>query len=197
MPPLIFWDQLTHQAKSFKPKLMLIELKSIEEEGEQFQFNQASDELEGAFEDLIGEADFNADIEIRPLGNTFHVSGSIESHYPELCSQCGHEIDVPIKNKINEIIVIEKERPRNTQVSQSQQEFKDSGPAVTYINDYTLDLKEFLHEMMAAGIKPYPQCADSALCESRQYKAPYLKKGEENRGHPGFATLKDFKVNKH
>jgi uncharacterized protein len=176
---------------------MLVDLKSIEEEGEQFQFTQSSEEMEGAFDDLIGSNEFKADIEIKPLGNTYQIHGSIESHYPELCSQCGHDIDVLLKNRINEIVVVEKQRPRNTQVSQSQQEFKDSGPAVTYINDHTLNLKEFLHEMMAAGIRPYPQCEDTGLCESRQYKAPYVKKPEEKTGHPGFASLKNFKVSKH
>lgn len=174
---------------------MLIDLQSIEEEGKDFSFDELSDEMKGAFSDLIGEAPFKISIEIKPLGNTFQVHGNLKSHYPERCSLCGHDIDVPLQNKINEIVVIEKARPRNTQVSQSQQNFDSSGPSVTYINEPQFDLKEFLHEMMASGFSLYPKCADNIECEKRQF---HLQQDDEEEspstGHPGFAALKNFKT---
>ena len=172
---------------------MLIDLQSIDENGKDYNFNELSEELEGSFKDLIGETPFKISLEIKPLGNTFQVLGKVQSEYKEVCSKCGYDIDVPLENKINEILVIEKERPRNTQVSQSQQNFDSSSPAVTYLNSPDFDLSEFLHEMMAAGFNVYPQCADQTLCESRQYKENVVT--PENRGgHPGFAALKDMKI---
>lgn len=174
---------------------MLIDLKSIDENGKDYKFDELSDELLGAFQDLIGDTPFKIHLDIRPLGNTYQVLGSVHSEYSEVCSKCGFEIDIPLQNRINEILVIEKERPRNTQVSQSRQNFDSGVPAVTYINTSQFDLKEFLHEMMAAGFDLYPTCADQDTCESRRFKDPLITP-EERIGHPGFSALKNLKVSK-
>lgn len=175
---------------------MLVDLQSIGEEGKDYNFDELSDELTGAFNDLIGETPFKIDIEIKPLGNTYQVLGQVKSQYKEVCSLCGYDIEVPLSNRINEIVVIEKARPRNTQVSQSQQNFEGSGPSVTYINDSQFDLKEFLHEMIAAGFNIYPQCADRTVCESRQHRDPIVDESNKT-GHPGFEALKNIKLTKH
>ena len=174
---------------------MLIDLKSIDEDGKDYNFDELSDELLGAFSDLIGEnTAFKIQIEIRPLGNTFQVMGTVASEYDEVCSKCGYDVSLPLKARINEIVVIEEQRPRNTQVSQSRQNFDSSSPAVTYINDSCFDLKEFLHEMMATGFADYPQCVDKKLCESRQFKDPSIS---PSKGHPGFEALKGIKITNH
>ncbi len=175
---------------------MLIDLKSIDENGKDYNFDELSDELTGAFNDLVGEAPFKIQLEIRPLGNTYQILGTVKSQYQEACSKCGYDVDLDLQSKINEILVIEKERPRNTQVSQSKQNFASEGPAVTYINDSQFDLKEFLHEMMAAGFDLYPKCSDKELCKSRRYTDKYVSQ-EERLGHPGFEALKDLKVSKY
>lgn len=172
---------------------MLIDLQNIDENGKDYNFDELSDELSGAFGDLIGSKPFKINIEIKPLGNTFQVTGGLQSQYAETCSRCGHDIDVPLQNSINEIVVIEKARPRNTQVSQSQQNFDSFAPSVTYINEPTLDLKEFLHEMMAASFNVYPVCADTQKCESQQFKQEPDNEPEIKVGHPGFAALKGLK----
>ncbi len=176
---------------------MLIDLQSIDENGKDYNFDELSDELVGAFNDLVGEAPFKVQLHVQPMGNTYLVNGSVHSEYSAVCSKCGYDVDLPLDNKINEIVVIEKERPRNTQVSQSQQNFDASSPAVTYVNSSTFDLREFLHEMMASGFSLYPKCTDETLCDSRQHKDVLIAAPEEKRGHPGFAALKDLKVSKH
>lgn len=175
---------------------MIIDLTSIDENGKDYKFDELSDELRGAFTDLIGETPFKIQIEIKPMGNTYHMVGRVESQYNEVCSKCGYDIELGLSNRINEIVVIEEARPRNTAVSQSKQNFDGQGPAVTYINETAFDLQEFLHEMMAAGFALYPQCLDEVLCESRQYKLPLTPEPEKKPGHPGFAALKDIKISK-
>ncbi len=187
---------MTQRADYINSKAMLIDLKSIDEAGKDYNFDELSDETLGTFKDLIGDTPFKIELNIRPLGNTFQVHGAVNSEYNEVCSKCGYEIDLPLQNRINEILVIEKERPRNTQVSQSRQNFDTSAPSVTYINDSHFNLTEFLHEMMAAGMELYPQCKDTEVCESRRYKEPLIT-DEERPGHPGFAALKNLKVSKH
>jgi uncharacterized metal-binding protein YceD (DUF177 family) len=173
---------------------MIIDLKSIDENGKAFIFDRKSEGLKSSFDDLLGQNDFNIEIDIKPLGNTFQVKGYINSHSLDSCSKCGYEIDVPLKGSINEIIVIEKARPRNTQVSQSQQNFDSSGPSVTYVNDSTIDLFEFLHEMIAANLNLYPICQDQQKCETQQFKLAIEEVKEVKVGHPGFAALKNLKV---
>lgn len=172
---------------------MIIDLKSIDENGKDYNFDEQSEELFGALTDLIKDSPFKVDLRVEPLGNTYQVSGSFSSHYVDICSRCAHDLNVPLMGKINEIVVIEKPRPRNTQVSQSQQNFDSSGPSVTYINDSSLDLREFLHEMMAASLDLYPVCVDAKKCERQQPRE--LKEAMKPPvGHPGFEALKDFKA---
>ena len=172
---------------------MIIDLQSIDFEGKDYHFNQDSDELLGAFKDLIGTADFDIKLFISPLGNTYQITGALSSEYPEKCSRCGYDIQVPLKNKINEIVVIEKQRPRNTQGSQSQPNFESEGPEVTYINSSDFDLKEFLYEMMASGFAKYPACEDRQKCDQQRFEV-VDEVVEEPQGHPGFAALKNFKT---
>ena len=175
---------------------MLFDLTTIGEDGKNFNFDELSDEVMGAFKDLIGETPFKISFNIRTLGNTWQVLGEVQTQYPEVCSKCGYDIELNLNSRINEIIVLEKARPRNTAVSQSQQNFDSEGPSVTYINDSTINLNEFLHEMMAAGFALYPKCQDEPTCEARQFRDPVVKV-EPQKGHPGFAALKDLKVSKH
>ena len=172
---------------------MIIDLNTIDAEGKDYHFTQDSDELVGAFKDLIGKADYSINLFISPLGNTYQITGAVKSQYPERCSRCGYDIDVPLQAKINEIVVIEKQRPRNTQGSQSQPNFESDGPQVTYLNSPDLNLEEFLHEMMAAGFDKYPKCSDRKKCDEQRYEI-VDEVIEEPKGHPGFAALKNFKT---
>lgn len=171
---------------------MIIDLLSIDSEGRSFQYTEASDELKGAFSDLIGDSSFNVELTVSPLGNTYQIKGIVSSSYSDCCSRCGYDIDVPLANKVNEIIVIEEERPRNTQVSQSQKSF-DDGPQVTYINSSNFDLKEFLYEMLAAGFQEYPRCEDLKKCDDQKYVL-VNEDLPKTKGHPGFAALENIKV---
>ncbi|MCB0378709.1 MAG: DUF177 domain-containing protein [Bdellovibrionales bacterium] len=170
---------------------MIIDLLSIDEEGKTFSFNESSDEVESLFTDLIGKNPFTIEVLVKPLGNSYQIQGRIQSHYGDVCSRCGYDIEVPLNGRMNEIVVIEKERPRNTQVSQSQRSLDESGPDVTYLKSPEFDLAEFLHEMMAASQNRYPRCVDEAQCEAQQ--AP-VQESQAPSGHPGFAALKNIKL---
>lgn len=170
---------------------MKIDLSLIDEQGKSFEFDELSPELHGLFNDLLGDAPYKVNIELKALGNSYQAHGSATSHYTDTCSRCGYEVDVPINTKINEILVIEKERPRNTQVSQSRQSFDSTSPAATYLNDASFDLGEFIHEIFAASFEIYPACKDQEKCKKQQFQQ---QSDEKPIGHPGFDALKDFKA---
>ncbi len=172
---------------------MLIDLLTITESGISCDFDEFSSEMSGAFTDLIEQVPFNIHITINPLANAYRISGKFSSRSMEICSRCGYDIHYPLENFINEIIIIEEQRPKNTQVSQSSRNFDKENPSVTYINKPQFDLKEFFHEIVAASLDPFPVCKDPEVCQSRQFvlKGTNIDKFE---GHPGFALLKNFKV---
>lgn len=172
---------------------MRIDLKLIDEDGKDLQFNQSSDETLGLFKDLIGENPFHIDLKLSPLGNSYQLMGQIQSEYAEICSLCGEDITVPIGSRVHEIIVVEKQRPRNTQVSQSQQNFDSNSPSVTYLNEPYLEITELLHELMASSLTPFPKCTDEKACEQRQEKIRQVM-AENATGHPGFEALKGLKL---
>ena len=170
---------------------MVIDLFNIDEKGRSYCFDESDNEWKKAFLDLVEESAFCVSMEIQPMAGAYRISGGFQSHYRETCSRCGYSIQVPIKNSINEIVVIEKQRPRNTHCSQARRNFDKDEPSVTYINESQLDLKEFLHELIASCLDMFPVCSDSKICQARQYD--FKKEEFSMGGHPGFASLKNLK----
>lgn len=173
---------------------MRIDLQNIDDDGKSFHCKDLSEDLKGSFKDLIGDNDFKIDFEIRPLGNTFQVLGQMETRYSDVCSLCAEDIQVPLQARINEILVIEEKRPRNAQVSQSQQNFDPTNPAATYLNEPYLEADEFLHEIMAAAFHNFPSCVDKEACEERQIQLKEKIANQQSLGHPGFEALKGIKL---
>ena len=169
---------------------MVIDLFNIDEKGRSYRFDESSSEWKEAFVDLIKESPFCISMEIQFMAGAYRISGGLQSHYRETCSRCGYPIQIPMKSSINEIVVIEKQRPRNTHSSQGRRNFDKNEPSVTYINESQLDLKEFLHELIASCLEMFPVCPDSEICQSRQYD--FKKEERSMGGHPGFASLKNL-----
>lgn len=172
---------------------MLIDLLTIPKNGYSYKFDESSSETNEVFVDLIGNEPFKIHLTIKPMAEAYKVSGGFSSHCFEVCSRCGYEIYCPFKGTISEIIIIEKQKPRNTQVSQSSINFDFKQPSVTYINKPQFDLKEFLHEIMASSLESFPVCEDFKICQSRQFHL-VSEKIETSPVHPSFSLLKDFKV---
>jgi len=195
----MFFGDIDTLGENAKPRPMIVDLKKIGFEGEHHHFDEKSEELHGVLTDLVGSYPFVVDLEIFPLGNTYQVRGYFHFTYDEDCSRCGYDITLPTKNKINELLVKEKERPRKVQSvhEQKTEDLDSSIPSVTYLTSDDFNLGEFLHEMVAFAMSSYPACEDVALCESRMFKVDEAPEDEEApvKGHPGFAALKKLKLN--
>ena len=173
---------------------MVINLKSIDFDGESFRFDHKSEELHGAFQDILGNNPFAVDLHIGIMGNSFQVHGQFESSYQDVCSRCGYDISVPVRNKINEVLVKEKERPRQSKSvhGQNSLDFDVNLPSVTYVHTDEFNLSEFLHEVVAFSMKRYPVCEDTKVCDSRAHKLE-PEQDIQSKGHPAFAALKKMK----
>ena len=91
-------------------KPMILNLRALKEEGEEFHFDRSSEEFAGVLDDIIGDREFSVDLEVQRLGNSFQVRGRFATSYGDCCSQCGYDLDVKVADTVNEILVIEKER---------------------------------------------------------------------------------------
>ena len=173
---------------------MKINLKAITEEGESFHFDRTTEEFNGVLDDIIGSRDFNVDVEIRPIGNSYEMRGRFTASYGDSCSKCGYDLDVDVDNKINEILVIEEARPRHSQSvhGQNSVKFDGKGPAVTYLNSDEFMLSEFIHEMVASSMEAYPKCTDLKKCATQAHQVREVMEG--GKGHPAFQVLQTMKA---
>jgi uncharacterized metal-binding protein YceD (DUF177 family) len=119
----------------------------------------------------------------------------------ELCSRCGYDIELPINQSFNEILVEDEKEHRKAHSVHGNQsvDFLTEGPSVTYFQGQTFDAGEFIHQAIAIAEPFYPSCG-LADCEHLQEIEQKRKELEEEyqaaekrkRGHPAFEVLKNF-----
>ncbi len=133
-----------------------INLKQLPENGEQFQFDAAHAGLHSRLADLIGERTYHVDLTVRPQGNVFEIVGEITTEMDRVCSHCGRDLTVPIRDEFNELIVVLNERPRAGHSGHTGSLLE--GPACNYVTGYEFDLAEFIHEHIALAEPALPLC---------------------------------------
>ncbi len=136
-----------------------VNLKQLPDQGEQFQFNQGSGELNRHLVDLIGSHAYNIDVTIRPQGNVYEITGRIDTEMDRICSHCGRDTHLPIHDEFSELIVVMTERPRAGHSGHTGSLLE--GPSCNYITGHEFDLAEFVHEHIALAEPPHPQCGRS------------------------------------
>ena len=171
---------------------MIVDLKALSPEGEHYNYTETSEEAFGLFDDILGIHPFKIQVHVLPMGNCYKVDGKVSTTYDETCSKCGYDVQLPLQPKINEILMLDKERPRKFQTShvQNSEIIDESTPSVSYIQSLEFNLGEFLHEMMVFSMEDYPKCLDKELCNSQTHTLDQEPEPERPKGHPAFAALK-------
>ena len=85
-----------------------IHLFDLNEDGDSYQYDRQSGELNEILKDLIANNDFSITLQFRPIGNAFEMTGSIRAEMDLECSLCAIDLKYPVNEKVQEIIVIEK-----------------------------------------------------------------------------------------
>ena len=98
--------------------LRFINLTEIPEDGREFEFNRQTGDLNELLKDILGDRAYQARLFIRPMGNAYEMTGEVRTQIGEICSLCGYDIELPIKRRVNEILIPEsetyrKEQPKN------------------------------------------------------------------------------------
>lgn len=183
---------------------MKIKLHEIPEEGREYIFNRKTGELNAVLEDLIGKADYTAQMYIRPLNTkNYDIKGSIKSTTEEVCSHCGEEFNFKADAKFHEILIPGAEEIKNSQFAKSNHvsELNDDGPSVIEYFDDAFEVGEYLHEAIAFSI-PFnprhedkdPACKTSFKSEASDVFMYDEKMGEEKKNN-AFNVLKGIKLN--
>ncbi|MCB0364768.1 MAG: DUF177 domain-containing protein [Bdellovibrionaceae bacterium] len=192
--------------KAFKDDPIEISLKEIPEEGRSFRYNANHPQMSQAIKDLVGENSFNIQVFIRPLGNVFELTGSVEAQMDLACYRCAVDFKHSVQERLNELLVIEDERPRGSQSSRVNHstELDSSAPSMTTLNSEVLHLGDFIHEIIALAEPMQPKaienCGEDCENLTEAYEKGWLNRPgqaespESGRTSP-FAVLKDLKLN--
>lgn len=168
----------------------VIALKELPPEGQTFHYSKASGELNHSLRDLIQDHDFTAEIEIKPMGNAFHIGGKIKSEQDLTCSRCGREMVSPIQDEFQELIVIHKETPKGGHTGHTGSQ--EDGIFCNYLTSHTFDLSEFIHEHVASA-EPYAPICSRPDCETYLEKLKGELAAKSHNTSP-FSVLKKLSV---
>lgn len=169
-----------------------VNLKELPLEGESFDFSRETGELDDALQDLIGDYDYQVEMQLTPAGNAFAISGHIETSAELQCARCGRDTKQEIRDDFNELILVMKERPRSGHSGHTGTNLID-GPYCNYTTSYEFNLSEFTHEHVASAIPYTPYCGLKDCEEYFQKAQEALSEGfsEEKPNNP-FTALKNL-----
>jgi uncharacterized protein len=181
-----------------------INLNEIPDAGRSYEFDRQTGELNAILADLIQDQAYKVELFIRPMGNAFELSGSIETQIPEVCSKCAYDLQIAVQRRFKEFLMEEQDDShRKSQSVHGNQsvDFSNEGASVAWYKGNQFEAGEFIHETLALSVPFYPICG-TPDCEARQEtnkqilaeKGVRLIKEGEREGHPGFSILKDLKI---
>ncbi len=177
---------------------MIIRLNEIKDEGEDFQYSPANEDVSQGLIDILKGKPFQIHMRIVPAGDAFDVIGTFLAKAPEICSFCAQDIDVPLAEKFHEILLVGTKN--KTDIKGSSEDFEDPDLNATHIQNYEFHVIEFLREQLLLAMPTQPKCSDSCqgLCvicgEDRNTKDCGHNPLEIPR-KSAFSVLKDLKLN--
>lgn len=184
---------------------MKIRLSEIPSDGRHYQLDRETGELNEVLRDLIGDSNYQVDLFILPVGNTYEMRGRMQTSIPEVCSQCGWDFVYPVNKSVHEFLIEENYDHRKTQSVHGNQavNFLSDDLSVTTVQGSVFDMDAYVHEAVALAEPFYPICGgDSCLRHDEVEKIrtrlseEFISDQKEKAGHPGFAVLKDLNLKK-
>ncbi len=182
---------------------MKINLTEIPAEGRKFDFSRETGELNEALADLIQDRAYDVAFTIKPIGNAFELKGQFKTRLPEVCSRCGWDLELPMEQKFNEILMKDEPEYRKAHSVHGNQsvDFLAQGPDVTYYQGETFDAGNFIHEAIALSEPFYPSCGvedcehlEEAKRKQQELRAEFERAEEKKGGHPAFSVLESLKL---
>lgn len=173
---------------------MIIRLKDITEEGEDFEYKKGDEQtLDAGFKEALGYLpEFQVKCHIQELGNVYSAQGNIHTTAKDTCSLCGEDLEIPIQHKFNEYLIKAEDRQADGHAPHTGLD-TDLNAEATFFESYDFDLGDFLREQLVVAIPTYPRCEDKKACEERQLEIKKILDESNSAGHPAFEVLKNLK----
>lgn len=182
---------------------MKINLSEIPAEGRNFDFSRETGEFNQVLADLIQDRPYDVAFTIKPIGNAYELRGTFKTRIPELCSRCGWDLELPLHQNFNEILMRDEPEYRKAHSVHGNQsiDFLAQGPDVTYYQGEVFDAGAFVHEAIALSEPFYPSCGledcehlEEAENKRKEIEAEYRRVEAEKAGHPAFSVLEKLKL---
>lgn len=161
---------------------MIISIINIPHEGQNFEFNEDGILVKGF---------------IYPLKNGFDINGEIEASIKTECSFCAEDMQIPVKEKFHELMMLGGKITRQLQ----EEEVDPNDLEINYIQGNEIDLRPLVDEMIAVNMPIQPKCTEEVSKDGKPKcieGSPYEKYLQENSSfnlkNP-FDVLKTFKKN--
>ena len=173
---------------------MRINLLDIGEEGHEFSVKSKDEkEIDEKVAQVVdGLKEFNFKVFIQKAGDIYTAQGTYLVSQDQECSLCAEDISLPLKNKFTEYIVNETKADQKGHAPHSGLNV-DSKQEVTFVQHHELDMGEFISDMFALAVSPYPKCVDQAACEKRQEANKNYYAQEKHKANPAFSVLEKLK----
>ncbi|NQZ01615.1 MAG: DUF177 domain-containing protein [Bdellovibrionales bacterium] len=182
-----------------------IVLSELPEEGRTLHYTTETGELNDVLRDVIGNHSYDIKLTVMPMGNAYSVVGSLRTRMDLVCSKCAMDFAHSVNEKVDEIFVIEEERPRTAKSARvnHSNELDFAGPDCTELSSPVLNMGDYVREIIALSepIRPLggPDCETSETCPNliEAKKGGWAPENftTEHEDLSPFAALKDFKLN--
>ncbi len=183
---------------------MIIKLSELPESGQNFICNRKTGEFNEVLQDLIIGAPYQLEFLIKPLGQSFEMTGFIRTEMPENCSRCAIDMKLPVFTRFHELLREKEYEPRNSHYTKPNH-FSDmtaSGPSLVEYQGDIFDMGEYIHELVAletpfVPAPPEDEKGDCSLCgikvQGRDFG--YNEAEEKLEKATPFSVLKNIKIN--
>jgi len=185
-----------------KGEVMIIDLKEIPESGSQYHCTQNTKEFNKALEGVLGKTPYEINFKIQPNGNLYTVFGNAKVEMPLTCIRCLGDFSLPISVEIKEFLLMAEELPRTGKEAKVNHtsELIEDGPMTTYLKDLKFDLSPLVYDLIALAAPNHALCGENCkgLCGTCGIDLNKLSchcPDIRQHGHPGFAKLKELKLN--
>ncbi len=186
---------------------VIIHLKELPDEGQTYSFTQEHHEMKAALVDLVQDNAFEIQINFLPSGGVYLLSGFIKAKMNLACYRCAIDFKFDVNERINEILVIEEERPRGSHSARvnHSSELQQDAPSVSSIPTGIFNIGPLIHEIIALAEPIQPKarvdCDDSCENLKEAYEKGWLTGSveEDSNGSQSpnpFTVLKDLKLNR-
>ncbi|MCB0362159.1 MAG: DUF177 domain-containing protein, partial [Bdellovibrionales bacterium] len=160
-----------------------LHLDEIPSDGRTLSFDQGHLEMKQCLFDVIGDNEFEIKLSIHPSGGVFMLSGSIKAKMDLACYRCAIDFKHSLVETINEILVIETDRPRASHSARVNHisDLQLGAPAVSSVNSNLFHVGNFIHELVALAEPLQPKAKEDCSEECENLLQAYKMAKEARR----------------